>query len=139
MYGIAALMCGPRLLCLARLDRLHLLQLAVGGAVPRSADGPPKVRPRTSCGGLPSILNDRSVDIQSRHCARHVDVDLISRPQRPQTWLCRIGEWHPLRAVKLLSLVSYKLDYQTANSYARRCLHLLAYRQRAVARWHWYW
>ena len=43
MYGIAALMCGPRLLCLARLDRLHLLQLAVGGAVPRSADGPPKV------------------------------------------------------------------------------------------------
>ena len=49
-----------------------------------------------------------------------------------------IGEWHPLRAVKLLSLVSYKLDYQAANSYARRCLHLLAYRQRAVARWHWY-
>ena len=89
MYGIAALMCGPRLLCLARLDRLQLLQLAVGGAVPRSADGPPKVRPRTSCGGLPSILNDRSVDIQSRHCARHVDVALILRPQRPQTWLCR--------------------------------------------------
>ena len=58
MYGIAALMCGPRLLCLARLDRLQLLQLAVGGAVPRSADGPPKVRPRTLCGGLPWIPSD---------------------------------------------------------------------------------
>ena len=50
MYGIAALMCGPRLLCLARLDGLHLLQLAVGGAVPRSADGPPKVRPAHRAG-----------------------------------------------------------------------------------------
>ena len=89
MYGIAALMCGPRLLCLARLARLHLLQLAVGGAVPRSADGPPKVRPRTSCGGLPSIFSDRSVDIQSRLCARQFDVGSIWRPQRPQTWLCQ--------------------------------------------------